>query len=520
MTNSLAYSISSQIPEYIATEFPKFAQFLELYYEHEISKNNPLDITHNNYINTDIDNADDTYIDRLYSVYHQTIPPHGLLLDKRNFLKIVNKIYESKGTEKSLRILFRILFGEEINITYPKDNILIASGGEWYQEKFVTLRKNFGTLPELPYSLVFTSSAGAFAVSVIRTEEINTDLTRFYFISFQQLNLIHDQIVYVYDANNVPLYGGILEQSAVRIAIRDPGKDWQVGQIVIIDGTISPSVIRITKVSSTGGIESAEVLIFGYEHTPNQITIISPYPSKPQLDSSNLVSTLDHIDDTIPGSPVFVYSHALTIADNLDKQTESIGGVSSGLHDGIAIVYESKVADQNYSIVDPQSITDWYASLATFELVFDLITNTRGYYTSDSGKISNQEIKLQDNYYYQLYSYVVNSSQDISNFGSWMDIIHPAGTKSFFNINKTVNFNLGISSSRTLSNDVIYFVDVVPITEMIGLHFTKKASDDSVTAAEPSSENFFDFPYGIDGPTGYFAEDYSYPDTLTLTIGN
>ena len=46
-------------------------------------------------------------------------------------LKLINEFYRAKGTPNSLKFLFRALYNEEIDIYYPKEDILKASDGKW-----------------------------------------------------------------------------------------------------------------------------------------------------------------------------------------------------------------------------------------------------------------------------------------------------------------------------------------------------------------------------------------------------
>lgn len=51
--------------------------------------------------------------------------------NERNFLKLINKFYKQKGSESSYKFLFRALFNEDIEIYYPKENLLKPSSNTW-----------------------------------------------------------------------------------------------------------------------------------------------------------------------------------------------------------------------------------------------------------------------------------------------------------------------------------------------------------------------------------------------------
>ncbi len=55
--------------------------------------------------------------------------------DLRFFLKHLKKFYRAKGSEKSFRTLFRVLFGQEnLDFYYPKDDLFKISDGNWNQD--------------------------------------------------------------------------------------------------------------------------------------------------------------------------------------------------------------------------------------------------------------------------------------------------------------------------------------------------------------------------------------------------
>lgn len=119
-----------QIPEYIREENPKFVTFLQKYYEWLETNGNIYNELNKLSSITDIDSTDATYLDR---IKEDLIPyfPQEILLDKAKFLKIVSSFYKSKGTQDSIKFLFRLLYNENIDLYYPKEQILKLSDGKW-----------------------------------------------------------------------------------------------------------------------------------------------------------------------------------------------------------------------------------------------------------------------------------------------------------------------------------------------------------------------------------------------------
>lgn len=61
--------------------------------------------------------------------------PHKLEVDQRFLIKHIKDFYRAKGSEDALKLLFKILYNDDIEITYPGEKILRASHGKWLIEK-------------------------------------------------------------------------------------------------------------------------------------------------------------------------------------------------------------------------------------------------------------------------------------------------------------------------------------------------------------------------------------------------
>lgn len=122
--------IEQQLPSYVRDEYSNFTLFIEKYYEWMEQSGNVIDAANALRNAQDIDLANDFYIEL---IKREFLPffPESVKLDPRKFLKLVNQFYQAKGTPLAVQFLFRALFDEEISITYPKDQIIIASDGKW-----------------------------------------------------------------------------------------------------------------------------------------------------------------------------------------------------------------------------------------------------------------------------------------------------------------------------------------------------------------------------------------------------
>ena len=52
-------------------------------------------------------------------------------IDVRTAIKTIKDFYSCKGTSYSIAYLFKLLYGEQVNISYPKDQIIKPSAATW-----------------------------------------------------------------------------------------------------------------------------------------------------------------------------------------------------------------------------------------------------------------------------------------------------------------------------------------------------------------------------------------------------
>ena len=62
-----------------------------------------------------------------------------ILADKRLLAKHINQVYLAKGSMASYDFLFRILYNEDIEIAYPKDQMIAPSQSKWVEYTVVNL---------------------------------------------------------------------------------------------------------------------------------------------------------------------------------------------------------------------------------------------------------------------------------------------------------------------------------------------------------------------------------------------
>jgi len=133
--NKVSLLINRQVPEFVRDEYPLFITFLEAYYEYLETKqgtqiNDLISVSKDLRNLSDVDDSIEDFEQQFFNSF-ATYLPKDVTVDKAFLIKNVLPIYLSKGSEGSFKLLFRMLFSEELELIYPKNNVLRASDGKW-----------------------------------------------------------------------------------------------------------------------------------------------------------------------------------------------------------------------------------------------------------------------------------------------------------------------------------------------------------------------------------------------------
>lgn len=132
--------INEQVPGFVSTDHQTFVKFLEAYYEFLSTKQFVASERLLDYL--DIDTVPQDFLDHFWEEIKEI--PGTIVADKRLLAKHIRDLYASKGTRKSIELLFRILYNEDIKIYEPKDDVLRASDGKWVSTQIIRTRVPIG----------------------------------------------------------------------------------------------------------------------------------------------------------------------------------------------------------------------------------------------------------------------------------------------------------------------------------------------------------------------------------------
>ena len=136
--NKLSALVSSWVPEVVREQGPNLVAFFEAWVEWMQEERGIVDAHLHALDWKDIDGTLDAFIEFFHDEFMPSIP-RQVLTDRRLLLKHIRTFYRAKGSQKAYRLLFRILFDEEIEFYYPGRDILRCSGARWVVDRQIVI---------------------------------------------------------------------------------------------------------------------------------------------------------------------------------------------------------------------------------------------------------------------------------------------------------------------------------------------------------------------------------------------
>lgn len=552
--------VDSLLPDFLETEGPKFQQFIKAYYEW-LETDNQITERSKNLLNyRDIDLTVDEFVKYFRREVLSSFP-EDILASKALVYKRIKDLYYAKGTENAYKLLFRILFDEEIELYYPGDDILIASDGRWVQDNTIRLSSPFTGSPENfggKNIVGLTSGATAKVNRVVSTTEVGVPVFELFLINIEGTFL--DTEVVASNDNTIsgtiissigPLQGVIVEfggaghQKDDIVTFTSTSGSGARGVITKTDdssltfrivnggsGYIVNNVVNLVGGNGTGAsavvsaISNTEILPV-YTDTINSLanvplnasptfvstgantTSVSPELAAANI-SSTLVSALGTTNTTVGtisslsfnrGSEYTVLPTASVVNDEVANQflSDGVGGfkgqnaviVANNLAGSIATV-RVDTAGISYNRSDVITIVNQSRANTDNGLGAAQVTgviNYPGAYRDTKGFLSWNN-RLQDNFFYQEYSYVVRSSKVLEAYKELSyKVAHPAGMKLFGEVRITANLDF---TTTVLVEPVVRPFDIIApdifIPTVVSANTTAYVDDGPGGAIDPEPE--------------------------------
>ena len=242
--------IAQQFPAFYRADGKNFVAFVRAYYEWLESNGNALNRSRSLLEYSDIDQTEAEFIEYFKRTYMSAIPK-DIATDNRLLLKHVLELYRTKGSKRSVELLFRILFNENIEVYIPGDYLLRPSDGEWYKSHYIEITSH-PNLYLLSGKTITNSDRTSRAVVETYSRKVITGKT----VNILYLSSVYGQFEYgekiicdVIEIDNAPIIIG----SLTAIPVDNGGSGFSVGEILNVTGAGSEGKARVAAVRNENG---------------------------------------------------------------------------------------------------------------------------------------------------------------------------------------------------------------------------------------------------------------------------
>lgn len=286
----------------------------------------------------DLDESLDEYIDYIKDDVARALP---FTLDRtsnvRTVLKNIRDFYKARGTESSFKLLFRLAFGEDIDIYQPKDDMLRASVGDWFRRQVIRT-----TVPTLDPNTQLPVTASDFTGKQIRgnqslataiVEKVNVVV--YLGKAFAELELSskvgtflpNETIRAVFvsaDTNQTKTVEAISLGMITNIDVVDGGSNYSIGdRLTFTDPFGVGALAEVDGINeTTGAVTSVKILDPGYNYINDPIiTLDLPHSGDAGLarfETGTLKTVFyETFDDVLSANDIFAESDNRGISTNV-----------------------------------------------------------------------------------------------------------------------------------------------------------------------------------------------------------
>lgn len=330
--NTTSSLVKYQLPEFIRAEHPTFVEFLQKYYEYLEQPGNAVYELRRFHQNYDVDSARDDMLTYFKKMILPSFPEKTELSTER-IIKASRDFYSKKGTPESFKFLFRVLYNEDLEIYFPKLQILRASDGKWMQPKAFRLSISPQNSSFDIKILKNHKAYGSISKATCLIEEANmtidkgtgAEIAEIYVSTVNRLfqNGEYLEVDYI-DENGITqtfsekIIGAL---SNIKINPNRQGTKYNTGDPVVIDGGLDPLSLTAVRGSAvvgnvtTGSIESISVINGGYYFRSEPDSVI---------DIINYVNPENLQEDLGVGAKAYVSAVSATGSISIPFNTDSI----------------------------------------------------------------------------------------------------------------------------------------------------------------------------------------------------
>lgn len=340
--------VAYQFPQFYREEGPDFIAFVQAYYEWMESTGQVLNVSRSMLDYKDIDTTLDSFVKFFKNKYINSLP-ENIVADKKLLLKHVTDLYNAKGTERGYKLLFRLLFNEDIELYIPGEHLIRSSDATWNIPTYIEVSDS-PYIASLNGKRIYSSGGGTAVVESTLRKIVQGKTVNIVYISsidgeFKAGEQILSYDVSAINQNNAPTIIGSLST----ITITTGGTNFKVGDLLDVAGSGTGAKAQVLSTDTQNGKVSMYLKNGGFGYTVNAIIQVTGITTLKYSSVSNnfiigeFVEQSNGTANTANGTVLSVNSTAITIGSVsasfvANSTTNQIKGQQSGANAVITLV--------------------------------------------------------------------------------------------------------------------------------------------------------------------------------------
>lgn len=289
--------VENQFPSFYKDEGENFILFAKAYYEwmeddwgaENDGLGGPVRESRELFEYRDIDLTLEKFLEFFQKKYLYGIP-FDVIANKRFLLKHILDVYTSKGTIQGYRLLFKLLYNEDVQIYLPGEDIFKPSDGTWVSPKYLELSANDRIKDYVGKTIIGATSRVTATVENYVKENYNKDIINVVYIS----NIIPDNKDFEI-GEKIVLLDEILDTTAINqapnvlgsldtITVINGGQGYNIGDVIKIvhrdvntGNVISfgiDGVLAVTSLKTGNGNLNFNITDGGFGYTTNSLSFV------------------------------------------------------------------------------------------------------------------------------------------------------------------------------------------------------------------------------------------------------
>lgn len=272
-TGEISVFVQDLFPSLYKAEGNSFIAFVQSYYEWMEQDGNALNVNRKLLNLRDVDNTVDSFVEYFKDKYLLNVPLQSATAP-RTMVKHATEIYKSKGTARSIELLFKLLYDQSVEVVRPGDNVLRASDGDWFVPRYLELSVAEKTRFFIGKTITGGSSGATAIVESVVRRSVEGKVFDLAFLT---------SIVGNFETGEIVTFDGDLEGcprvtgSMTRIDILNAGRNFNVGDVVDVVSNIlgRQGKARITNIANATGRVDFELINGGTGYTSTANVMVS-----------------------------------------------------------------------------------------------------------------------------------------------------------------------------------------------------------------------------------------------------